>query len=642
MKKNKESLDLAILLVNGKFNYKNHLWIELSIGHIIRNTSPYTSFKVFVWNHDVQNQSVSAYLGSVQEHVEVLNEKTIDLSRWRGVHVAGTENRSDYFSGGIHAHRGALQILYEYAVDKFDVEMVFTFDSDSWPIRANWEWPLVFSLRRDIRLAGVWRDELRAVIPPYIHSSGLGIRAETLRELGLRFDLEPVPPTEDTLSHFTREIQKRYGPQTILPLKRSNAREYHAVFNGVYGGLIYHHHLGTRFRAGKIKEPRTYGWEERGESLAGNKFILDATTQTVFTQADDFVDELAYGDDSFRYRIYAHFLRHDGSPAAYKRLYEEAWRARGRDGLESYYILGLIGRHFAKNADYLRLYAEVCEGLGKDFEAVSYRQLLPGRPAASPAAVCKVDDGENLGRGLKPGDRHYRAFVGPPGEYDLIAAMTFNLLTTIGLRQHHRLLDVGCGSLRIGRLLIPYLNAGNYSGIEPHEWLVREGIRRETGDDLVRIKKSRFFFADHAGVLPAGTTFDFAVAQSVFSHCTLESIGRWLSGLFPHLGPSGALLATFKEAASDFFHELGITAADFQGDGWIYPKCAGYRVETMKKIAEDAGYRFQVLDWRHPRQTWALFAREGFDMSWLAGRTPSWNSMIEALNKRKGPKDERE
>ena len=48
-----------------------------------------------------------------------------------------------------------------------------------------------------------------------------------------------------------------------------------------------------------------------------------------------------------------------------------------------------------------------------------------------------LDDQESLGVGPKPGDAHYRAYVGPPEDYDLIAAMAFNLLTTLGLRQHH-------------------------------------------------------------------------------------------------------------------------------------------------------------------------------------------------------------
>lgn len=101
---------------------------------------------------------------------------------------------------------------------------------------------------------------------------------------------------------------------------------------------------------------------------------------------------------------------------------------------------------------------------------------------------------ENLGLNLKPGDSHYRAYVGPPQDYDLIAASVFNLLTNNGLRQHHKLLDIGCGSLRLGRLFIPYLNRGKYIGVEPNKWLVSEGIKNEVGKDLVRIKKPHFFF----------------------------------------------------------------------------------------------------------------------------------------------------
>ena len=134
-------------------------------------------------------------------------------------------------------------------------------------------------------------------------------------------------------------------------------------------------------------------------------------------------------------------------------------------------------------------------------------------------------DQEDLGLGLKPGDPQYRAYVGPPEDYDLIAAMAFNLLTTLGLRQHHSLLDIGCGSLRIGRLLIPYLNRGKYFGVEPNEWLVDEGIRRELGETLVQIKRPTFFFSDSPDTISqAKIAFDFALAQSIFSHCGLDLI----------------------------------------------------------------------------------------------------------------------
>src|SRR5919201_4626085 len=152
-----------------------------------------------------------------------------------------------------------------------------------------------------------------------------------------------------------------------------------------------------------------------------------------------------------------------------------------------------------------------------------------------------LDKGESLGLGLKPGDPHYLAYVGPPEDYDLIAAMTFNLLTTLGLRQHHSLLDVGCGSLRIGRLLIPYLNRGKYFGVEPAEWLVTEGIKQELGETVVQTKRPTFFFTDSPEtVVRAKVSFDFALAQSIFSHCGLDLLSGRLAALSRALAEVGA------------------------------------------------------------------------------------------------------
>ena len=61
----------------------------------------------------------------------------------------------------------------------------------------------------------------------------------------------------------------------------------------------------------------------------------------------------------------------------------------------------------------------------KDFDRATLRARWSDIETAS-------DNREDLGLGLKPGDPHYRAYVGPPEDYDLIAAMTFNLLTTLG------------------------------------------------------------------------------------------------------------------------------------------------------------------------------------------------------------------
>lgn len=234
-------------------------------------------------------------------------------------------------------------------------------------------------------------------------------------------------------------------------------------------------------------------------------------------------------------------------------------------------------------------------------------------------------DREDLGLGLKPGDPHYRAYVGPPEDYDLIAAMTFNLLTTLGLRQHHSLLDIGCGSLRIGRLLIPYLNRGKYFGIEPAEWLVAEGIKQELGETVVQVKRPTFFFTDSPETaLRAKVSFDFALAQSIFSHCGLDLIKGWLFAVSRSLAPDGILLATFLPGDEDT-----------PQTGWVYPECVNYRPITLERAAAQANLRFEILDWKHPRQTWALFAAPDFDSTWFKNQPLTWNAALERAFRQK-------
>ena len=224
---------------------------------------------------------------------------------------------------------------------------------------------------------------------------------------------------------------------------------------------------------------------------------------------------------------------------------------------------------------------------------------------------------DKLGLGLAPGSSHYRAYVGPPEDYDLVAAMCFGLLTSLGLRGHHNLLDIGCGSCRLGRLLIPYLNENKYYGMEPNRWLVESGVENEIGDDLVRIKNPSFIFTENISDITKCEYFNFAIAQSIFSHCGQDLLNKHLADISSVLTSNGALLATFIEGENDT-HEKG----------WIYPDCVAFKKQSMENIAQSHGLKFYMLDWLHPRQSWALFAKPGFDMSWLIGRPLGWNSWL--------------
>lgn len=200
---------------------------------------------------------------------------------------------------------------------------------------------------------------------------------------------------------------------------------------------------------------------------------------------------------------------------------------------------------------------------------------------------------------LKPGDHHYKAYVGPPDQYDLMGATQFNLLTTLGLRANHSLLDFGCGSLRAGKLFIPYLDKDKYCGIDPNTWLVEEGIDYEVGKDLLRIKNPCFNFNKNFKTDVFDQQFDFILAQSIFSHASGDNITIILKNFKESLNPSGLIAANFLESEYDYI-----------GEEWIYPACATYRPSTIQRFAEEAKLFIIKIPWYHPRQTWYLLSRD--------------------------------
>jgi SAM-dependent methyltransferase len=207
-------------------------------------------------------------------------------------------------------------------------------------------------------------------------------------------------------------------------------------------------------------------------------------------------------------------------------------------------------------------------------------------------------DDTDFGVGLRPGDHHPRAYVGPPEDYDVIGGIQFSLLLSAGLRETHRVVDVGCGSLRAGRLLIPYLRPGNYCGIEPNRWLVEEGIRRELGRDIVRIKRPAFLYADDFPVRAFGTAFDYALAHSIFSHAYPDLTLSGLRGIARGLAASGLLFATYIDSETTS-----------QGTGWLYPGCVTYTWDDLLRLISESGLVARRLEWTHPRQRWFVAAK---------------------------------
>lgn len=202
-----------------------------------------------------------------------------------------------------------------------------------------------------------------------------------------------------------------------------------------------------------------------------------------------------------------------------------------------------------------------------------------------------VTDGESI-------IPRYRSFVGPAERYDLMTAIQFNLMTLLGMRETGTLLDIGCGSLRAGRLFIVYLKRGKYYGVEPEKWLVEEGIRNECGQDLVSLKEPRFLFVDNWSFTQFGVKFDFILAQSIFTHASKAQIETCLTNAVECMHGSSIFAATFA---------LG--RQDYTGSEWVYPGKVRYTHESILKMIDSVGLIAQQTTWFHPTQTWYLICK---------------------------------
>lgn len=207
---------------------------------------------------------------------------------------------------------------------------------------------------------------------------------------------------------------------------------------------------------------------------------------------------------------------------------------------------------------------------------------------------------EKIKSNLKAGDKHYRAYIGPPNKYDLVSALQFNLMVKHGLRENHKLLDIGCGSLRGGRLFIVYLLENNFFGVEPEKWLVDDGIFYELGKEIVKLKKPKFLYRSDFKFSKFNQKFDYALAQSIFTHSSIGQINECLQNLKLVAGDNFKFIASFIEGDTNY-----------EGDEWVYPACVTYRYDFFKKLVEDSGFKCKRLNDEHPNNaTWVLISKE--------------------------------
>ncbi|HTT51425.1 MAG TPA: class I SAM-dependent methyltransferase [Streptosporangiaceae bacterium] len=165
--------------------------------------------------------------------------------------------------------------------------------------------------------------------------------------------------------------------------------------------------------------------------------------------------------------------------------------------------------------------------------------------------------------------------------------MQFDYLVEHGLRPADRVLEIGCGNLRAGRLLIDYLDTGNYYGIDiSGDMLISAQdvlSQARLQDKLPRLALTRDLTFDF---LPAGY-FTVVHANSVFTHCPIEIIDECLAHVGRVMAPGGFFDFTF------YAHD----GRDYQ----VLREDFYYRPATLFALAERHGLKTRLLDdWYDP------------------------------------------
>jgi hypothetical protein len=199
-----------------------------------------------------------------------------------------------------------------------------------------------------------------------------------------------------------------------------------------------------------------------------------------------------------------------------------------------------------------------------------------------------------------PAEVDHRSYVGPVERYSNMAANQFMLLVALGLKEHNKLLDIGCGCLRGGKLLIPYLGGGCYTGLEPNEWLVEQGFEHELGRSIIEVKRPRFSARGDFALSMLGETFDFILAQSILSHAGRQQVATLLTEAAVVMHDRSLLVANYLQGETDHV-----------GDDWTYPKNVRYTKAYMERTATEAGLRIIQIAWPHPKLTWFVATLPG-------------------------------
>ena len=208
-------------------------------------------------------------------------------------------------------------------------------------------------------------------------------------------------------------------------------------------------------------------------------------------------------------------------------------------------------------------------------------------------------DKELIKNAVKTGG--HRSIIG--GLWDEIGRLQFDFLVAKGLQPQHTLLDIGCGSLRGGIHFVRYMESGKYYGIDSNQSLLDAGRNIEVAalDLEHKLPAFNLLASDTFEFTNFGVAFDFALAQSLFTHLPVNTIRLCLYQLKKVMQPYGKFIATYFQVSKDhpfnvpFHHPSGVVTSS-------YSDPFHYDIKDFEVICQDTGWTVvEYGSWNHPR-----------------------------------------
>jgi hypothetical protein len=158
----------------------------------------------------------------------------------------------------------------------------------------------------------------------------------------------------------------------------------------------------------------------------------------------------------------------------------------------------------------------------------------------------------------------------------------FSSVVSAGLLPHHRLLDFACGALRLGHWAIPYLDEGNYFGVDAHLPSLEAAATYEIPLYDLERKRPRLLWNENLALSHFGTTFDWVLDFHGSRRLKPKSLRSEAYARFAEvLGAGGRLLTCPQPAVPiDTFAELGLAFSR----QWMTDDCALLPVSFKSRI----------------------------------------------------------